>query len=186
MSNVNSPAGGQISNKFLVKNRKNFPGSTLIELILYMGLLAIFIGVLTGLFGTAIDIQLGSQATNGVINDTNYILSKLQYDIQRAQSIVTPSILGTNSSSLVLKINNINHTYSKDSNGNLVYTNNAGPFFLNNYTASISAMTFTLVGNLGGSETSVKVDMTITSRVRQQKGQESQTISTSYALRKNL
>ncbi len=161
-------------------------GTTLIELLLYMGLLTVFLGVLSSLFGTAIDIQLGTQATSGVTNDSNYLLKKLTYDIQRAQSVTTPASLGQNTSVLVLRINNINHTYALDSDGNLTYTNNLGTFILNTYSVRVSAINFLLLGNLGGTESSVKVDLTITSRINQPKGAETRDVSTTVSVRRNI
>jgi hypothetical protein len=160
-------------------------GTTLIELLIYIGLLSIFIGVLTSLFSTAIDIQLGTQSTSALAIDSSYILSRLKYDIQRAQAITTPASLGVNSSILVLSINGVDYTYTKDSNGNLTCTNNLGTINLNSYLASVSTVTFTRIGNAGGAEPTVKIIMTITSRVVQPKGFETQNISTTVALHRN-
>lgn len=160
-------------------------GTTLIELLLYIGLLSIFIGVLTGLFGTAMDIFLSSQSNTGISTDSSYILSKLSYDIQRASSVSLPLNFGDTTSSLTLVIDGNNHTYSRGINGDLVYINNLGTFTLNSHTASISSMTFRKIGNSGGLESTIKVDILLTSRVMQAKGQESIQISTSIATHRN-
>jgi Tfp pilus assembly protein FimT len=163
---------------------KKFRGYTLIELLIYMGLLAIFLTVLSSLFGTAFDIFLRSQSTSSVAHDSAYIFSRLNYDMGRAKSIITPNTLGSSSSSLTLLIDNINYTYSIDSNGNLVYTNNLGSFNLNSYSASVSSANFTLLGNAGGIEQTIKVNLVVTSRVIQSKGSESDQINTTLTLRR--
>ena len=150
-----------------------------------MGLLVIFLGVLSSLFGTAMDIQLSSQSTNGTATDATYILSRLTYDIERAQSISTPSTLGQTTTSLVLSIGGINYTYAVDSGGNLTYTNNLGTFNLNSYLSGISSMTFTRIGNSGGTEPTVRIDITVLSNIVQPKGKESQHFTTTVALHKN-
>lgn len=160
-------------------------GTTLIELLLYMGLLTLFIGVLSSLFGTAIDIHLASQSNTGITIDTTYILSKLKYDIQRADQITTPAANGDSAQSLVLVIDGVTHTYSMDITGNLNYTNNLGTNQLTSYLATISSLSFTKIGNIGGNEPTIKIDITINSRVNQLKGIDSQTISTTIAQHSN-
>ncbi len=160
-------------------------GSTLIELLLYIGLLAIFLGVLTGLFGTAVEIFISSQSTSGIAIDSTYLLSKLKYDIQRAESISTPGTSGTTSSTLSLVIDGGVYTYSLDGSGNLIYSNPSGTFLLNSYLARISSLSFTKLGNVGGIEETVKINMTLNSRVIQAKGEEVSNISTAVALHRN-
>lgn len=176
------------NNKNLKKlGQSNFSmrGTTLIELLLYIGLLSIFLGVLTGLFGTAIDILLSTQSTSGVAIDSTYLLSRLKYDIQRAESVTIPSDLGSTSSTLTLVIGGIDYVYTLDGSGNLIYTNNLGTFSLNSYLANITQLTFTRIGNVGGIEPTIKIDMLINSLVHQSKGEESAQISTTVALHRN-
>ncbi len=168
-------------NKYQGDNR----GTTLIELLIYIGLLAIFISVLTGLFGTSMDIFLSSQSNTGMAVDSTYILSRLTYDIQRAETISTPSDHGDSSSSLTLVIDGVSHSYSINGSGDLVYTNNLGSFNLNSHTARVSSMVFSKIGNAGGVESTIKVDMLLTSRVVRPKGEESVQISTTIASHRN-
>ncbi len=176
------------NNKNLKKlGQSNFSmrGTTLIELLIYIGLLSIFLGVLTGLFGTAIDILLSTQSTSGVAIDSTYLLSRLKYDIQRAESVTIPSDLGSTSSTLTLVIGGIDYVYTLDGSGNLIYTNNLGTFSLNSYLANITQLTFTRIGNAGGIEPTIKIDMLLNSLVQQPKGEESVQISTTVALHRN-
>lgn len=170
----------------LTVNKKDakIKGYTLIELLLYIGLLSVFIGVLTGLFGMAVDIFLGSQSDSGLARDSNYLINKLSYDISRAQSVTTPANLGDSTNSLSLLINNVSYTYALDTDGNLVYSNNLGSFILNSYAAKITNLNFTRTGNSGGIEASIKTAITFESRVRQSKGTDTSEVNTTYTVRR--
>lgn len=157
-------------------------GYTLVELVLYMGLLMTFIGVLTSLFGNAVDIQLDSESNAVVSQDATYILSRLTYDMHRAQTVVSPASSGAVSQALVIKINNVNYTYGRDLNGNLTYSNNLGNFILTTHTASISALTFTNVSNAASTQDTVKINMIITSTIPGTT--EQQEINTTLGLRR--
>lgn len=159
-------------------------GFTMVEMLLYMGLLTLFLGVLSSLLGTAIDIQLESQADSNVTQVKQYVLARLLYDVRRSQSIVTPASIGATSNSLVLRINNANHTYSLDSNNNLVLANSLGSFVLNNYSTKVSSMSFTRYGNVGGVEDTINIDLLLDSRVVQNKGTESAQIDTTVGIRR--
>lgn len=175
-----------MNNHFKFINKKLlYKGTTLIELLLYIGLLSVFIGLLTGLFGTAMEIFLSSQSSTGISTDSTYILSRLTYDVQRAQSIATPELPGNSSSSLTLVIDGINYTYASDSNGNLIYTNNLGNFNLNSHLVGVSDIQFTKVGNSGGIEDTIKIEIKLLSRVEQPKGNDEETISTTIAIHRN-
>lgn len=160
-------------------------GTTLIELLIYIGLLAIFLSVLTSLFGTAVEIFISTQSTSGIAIDSTYLLSKMKYDIQRAESISNPVVQGGSGSTLSLVIDGGTYSYSVDVNGNLVYSNPSGTFFLNSYLARISSLNFTKLGNPGGIEETLKIDMILSSRVEQAKGEEISNISTAIALHRN-
>src|SRR3989344_7005102 len=125
-------------------------GFTLIELIIYMGLLVILLSVLTSIFMSSLDVQLESEANSAVEQDGSYILSRLTYDIHRAQSIATPAIGDPPAGSFGLVVNGVNFTYSIDAGNNLVLQEGLGPNNkLNGYDASISNLLVTRLGNTG-------------------------------------
>jgi hypothetical protein len=164
---------------------KRSRGATLIELLLYMGILMVFMGVLSNVFTSGIDIQLESQATTSVDRDAHYLFSRLAYDIHRAQSIVTPGSYGTTSTTLVMTISGQQYTYALDSGGNLTYANTNGTFTLNSYDTTLSNLQFTKIGNVGGTEDTIRVSFTLISTVLQHKGTESKAFQTTIAKRKN-
>jgi len=141
-------------NNFFAK--KN--GFTIIEMILYAGLLVIFLGVLSNLFLSSLDIKTDSEAASYLGQDARLILSKLNYDIKRAESITAPA-LGATSSSLILNIGGIGYTYSLSS-GKVVLADNLGSANLNGSETMVSSLSFERVGNSGGKNT-IKASFTM-------------------------
>jgi type II secretory pathway pseudopilin PulG len=161
------------------KNRKKgfSKGFTLIELVLYMGLMSILVGVLGSVFATIVDVQLETEATSSVDQDGRYILSKLLYDVKTATAIGTPGSAGVTSSTLQMTVNSVSYTYSLDSGGNLQVLNNFGTNILNSYDSQISNLSFQRIGN-GGSNDTIKTSFTVTSRTQRKSGPESRTFQT--------
>ncbi|MEK7168468.1 MAG: hypothetical protein AAB778_00475 [Patescibacteria group bacterium] len=61
-------------------------GFTLVELLLYMALVVIFLGVLTSLFVSVLDVKNESTAQSSIEQDGRFILSRLLYDASVAGS----------------------------------------------------------------------------------------------------
>lgn len=147
-------------------------GMTLVELIIYMGLLSIFLVVLTSLFSQIISVQLESKSVSSVEEDGRYLLNRLTYDIRRASDITTPASIGGSGSTLALVIDGSTYTYSLN-NGNLQFVSPAGTDIMNSIDTRISNLDFQRVGNVSGKNT-VVVSFTITSAI-QRMGQEAET-----------
>lgn len=159
-------------------------GFTVIELIVYMGLFSILIGIISTAFLSILNNQLSVETTASTDTNSKYILARLAYDINQAQTIITPSSPGAQSTNLQLTINNINYSYSVDSTGNMQIkntTNNLGPYNLNDYDATISGLLFKRIGNSGGKNT-IQVNFTIISQTKQNTGQ-SKTYQTTIGTR---
>src|SRR2546423_9500037 len=120
-------------------------GFTQIELILSMGILMILIMAMTNVFGQIVDVQTESKQISSVDQNGRYILARLIHDMQAAQSISSPSA-GQTATSLKIKVNSIDYTYSVSPSGNLILTNNSGTDVLNTNAASVSGLTFTRIG----------------------------------------
>src|SRR4051812_22940217 len=97
-------------------------GFTLVEFLVYMGLLSILLTVMTSIFFSILDVSAEAESISSVEQDGNFILQRFIYDISNAESIALPSSYGVNSSSLQLSINGINYSYSI-SNGMLQLSN---------------------------------------------------------------
>ncbi len=156
-------------------------GFTIVELIIYMGMLSLMILVMTDIFSSIVDVRKESEAVTVVEQDGNYILSKLFYDISHATSITTPASLGASGATLQLVINGVTNTYSLN-NGNLEVVNNNGTNVLNSVNSAISNISFLRVGNVSGKNT-IQLTFTVTSRIIQSSGVESKVYQTSAGLR---
>lgn len=159
-------------------------GVTFIELLIYMGILTIFMTVLAGLFGMTVDLQLEAGANTSLDRDAQYLFARMSYDLHRADSIVNPSTTGVPESSATVSISGVNHTYNLDGSGNLAYVNNLGTFALNSYDTKLSNLTFTRIGNIGGVEDTIKIAFTLTSVYSQRKGSETRNFETTIGLRR--
>lgn len=154
-------------NKLRVAVNRTNRGFTIVELLIYMGLLVILITVLTNIFVATIDTQLRSKSTSSVAQDGRFIYTRLIYDIGRAQSVSVPLNIGSMSSSLQLTIAGQNHTYSLNS-GDLLLTDQSGTEMLNSYDASVSALLFRRVGNVSvvNRKDTFQINFTVSSRVK--------------------
>src|SRR3989344_5780243 len=105
--------------------RNSSKGFTLIEIIIYMALLAIFLLTLTDIFVSILDVQLESDATSAVEQDGRYILSRMAYDISRASDINIPPQIGQTRSNLIMTIGVESYEYAENG-GYLQLINDSG------------------------------------------------------------
>lgn len=67
-------------------------GFTLIELIIYMGLLGILLTIMSEVFIGILNLKLASESNSQVVLDGNFIQTRLTYDVHRAERIIAPDI----------------------------------------------------------------------------------------------
>ena len=168
-----------------VHPKKTQKGFTLIELVLYVGILSILVGVMSTMFGQIVEVQLESEATSTVDQDGRYILSKMFYDmksINTSDVITTPASPGSQTSTLQIRVNSINYTYSLNSGGNLILTNGSTGEVnvLNSANSSVTGLTFQRIG-AGDTNDTIRVNFTVVSRVKQPSGDESRAFQTTLA-----
>jgi len=168
----------QITDHYLPINNGGF---SLIELVIYMGLLSVLILVFTDIFASTIDNQLSSRNTSNVADDGRFIYSRFIYDMGRAQSINQPSVYGSSSASMDLAIAGQNYTYSL-SNNNLIITSPAGSYALNGYGSSISGLLFTKVGTTSAKDT-IRINFTVKGVVTNRGILDQQVFQTTAGLR---
>ncbi|KKU56969.1 hypothetical protein A3C34_00095 [Candidatus Amesbacteria bacterium RIFCSPHIGHO2_02_FULL_48_21] len=155
---------------------------TLIEMLIYMGLLAVFLLVLGQVFFAMLDAQLKSQTVSSVVQDGSFILNRLGYDIHRAVSVVAPATDGESSSALTLSFPDGNYTYSAATSV-LQLTAPEGTAGLTGWDTLISAFSVTRLGNVGG-KPSLRISFTLTSRSSSlSQKPEIRNFQTTYALR---
>lgn len=154
----------------------------MVELLLYMGLLSIFITVLTTMFTSILDVQLESEAVSSVAQDSRYLLARLTYDLHRADSIIVPNSPGATNTTLSLNIDGTVTSYTI-TNGNLVMSDNTGNNNLNGFDTQVSGFTATRLGNAGGKNT-ITLEFTLTGKtIRPGNNIETRTYQTTVGLR---
>lgn len=156
---------------------KKQSGFTIVELLIYIGLLTILMIILTRLFTATIDVQLTSEATGGLEEDSRFIYSRLAYDLTRADAIVTPDTPGSNSDSLTIRIGSEAYTY-RVIGTNLMLDDEP----LNSYMTDISNITFTMIGPDEGKK-SIQVTYTMTSTIQSSSGTVTRDIETTITQR---
>ncbi|OGD85669.1 hypothetical protein A2164_03085 [Candidatus Curtissbacteria bacterium RBG_13_35_7] len=167
--------------KLEIGNWKLHQGFTLVELIIYMGLLGIFLIILTDIFVSMLNVKGKTEAVSYVEQDGRFILSRFGYDIPQASSITIPQNLGESGNSLVMVVNGSTYTYSLVSN-NLQLNNGSTTENLNSSETEITAITFQKIGNSGGKNT-VKIQFTIESITQTTTGAETKTFTTTIGRR---
>ena len=145
-------------------------GFTLIEILIYMGLMAALIIVLTNVFVTVLETQLESSSTSVVEIDGRYLLPRLIYDIHQAANITTPATAGQTTVSLTL------NTHSYSVSDGVLYID--GTDRLNSIDTQISNFSVTRIGNSVANDT-LQISFTLTSL------SQSQNYQTSVSLRTN-
>jgi prepilin-type N-terminal cleavage/methylation domain-containing protein len=156
-------------------------GFTLVELLVYMGLMSIFLMVLLGIFTATLNTKLANESTSAVSSDSRYILSKLSYDVNNADSVTSPA-LGLTNTSLQLVTSGTTGTFSI-SNGNLVKTVGGVSIKLNGNDTGLDSISFKNIGNVGGKPT-IQVMYTVRSKIIVQGGNtQTQTVNTTVGTR---
>jgi hypothetical protein len=157
-------------------------GLTLVELVVSMGLMSLFMLVLTDIVVAVGNVQTESEAVSAVAQDGRYILARLTYDIQRAESVATPPFLGATSTQMVVVIGGgVAHTYAL-SGGNLRLTASSLTDNLNSSETTISNFSIQRHGNSGGKET-LTFTFTVTSKATPDSGVESAVFTTTVGRR---
>jgi type II secretory pathway pseudopilin PulG len=160
--------------------KKLMKGFTMVELLIYMGLLSILIGILSTIFVSIINTQLESSATSSVEQDGRYILARLIYDTQSAQQIVAPTIPGSPSATLQIRVNSIDYTYSLN-NGNLQIASSSATNVLNSANTSVSGLSFQRLGN-GDNNDTIRLNFTVTSKTKRSGNTENRSFQTTLGL----
>ena len=154
---------------------------TIIELLLYMGILSIILFIFIDLFISMSRLRTETQAISNVQQDTSYLLNKFIYDIHQASTISIPATPLAQSNTLNLIINGTSYSYSSQS-GNLNLYDGINNYQMNGYDTTLTNLLFTRLGN-GDVYDLIKINLSITSKVRDQKGYETRSFETMVGLR---
>ena len=156
-------------------------GVTFVEMLLVMGLLAIFLVILTTIFTSTLDVQNQTDSYSATVSDGRFIMSRLNYDIARATAITTPAALGGSGAGLVMTVNATTYTYALVGS-NLQLTAGANSGNLNGDGTSVSNLSFQRIGNSGGKDT-IRYSFTLTSTTLHERRADTQTFTSTAELR---
>lgn len=169
--------------------RNNFRrGYTLIELVVYMGLLGMLLVILSQFFVAALNVQLVSKADTAVEQDGAYLLARLTYDLRRAATVSQPSLGQTVATfSGIIADSGVNTVYQYSVNdGNMMLAIAGSAVQLNSDESSISNFSLTRIGNSGQSATAkdtLRVGFTVQSKAITSSGAQSLDYQTTVSLR---
>ena len=156
-------------------------GYTLVELLIFMGMLSILLVFLSQIFASIVDARLESESTSSVVQDGNFLLNRFMYDIARTSSVNLPNAVGVTDTTLNITIDGVNYVYALNA-GNLELTVNSATSLLNSVNSSISNLTFQRIGNDDGKDT-IQLGYTVTSKIQRPVGPESESYQTTVGLR---
>lgn len=156
-------------------------GFTLVELLLYIGLCTLFLGIVTQIFSAAVDVQTESESFVPVELDGRYILSRLAYDIHRATAVNEPNESGSPSPSLTLLIAGNTYRYMI-SGGNLLLSSSQGDNSVNSVDTTASEFSVTRLSQ-GVDTPSLRISLTLTAKTVPVAGPLSKHYETTIALR---
>lgn len=134
---------------------KHNRGFTMVELLIVIGIMGIFMVILSQVFVSILSMKLRSEATTAVAQDSRYLIARLSYDIARADNVSV-----SNPSTLILTINGVTHTYSLENNQLSLTVASGDPQVLNGLNTQILTLVFTPFPSLG-SQQSVQINLTI-------------------------
>ncbi|MBI4226098.1 type II secretion system protein [Candidatus Roizmanbacteria bacterium] len=160
---------------------KKLKGYTLIELLIFIGMLSILLGILSQVFSSIIDARLESESTSSVVQDGNFLLNRFSYDIAKATNVNRPSAVGTSDTTLDLTIDSANYVYALNG-GSLELTINSSAYQLNGINTNISNLNFKRIGNDDGKDT-IQLNYSVTSKTQRASGPESKSYQTTVGLR---
>ena len=159
-------------------------GFTIIEFLIYIGILSIFLIVVSQIFVSSLNLRLGEQSTSNLEQDGRFISARLIYDISRASTIDQPTSDGTSSNTLSLTIAGQSYSYSLQ-NSNLILSDASNSDQLNGYDTTVTNLNFLRLGNPGGDGDAVTFSFTLTGNYRTNLNTETRNFTSTVTLRKN-
>lgn len=143
-------------------------GVTLVEMLITMGLFAVFLVVIATVFTSALDVQNQTDSYSSVAAESRFVMARINQDIARSAAISTPATLGASSGTLVMTVSAATYTYALNGT-RLQLTDGTGTDFITGDGVSVSGLSFQRIGNAGGKE-SVRYSFTLTSVAKNHAG----------------
>ena len=167
--------------KRMNQHQKKQRGFTLVELLVYFGLFSILLVVINSLFITSLEQQTQDLARSALQQESEYILSRLKYDIYNADAVTLPADVGDQSQSLVLVKNGSSSAYAL-AGERLTITSGGETWFLTSSRVDVSNLQFQ---NQSGSDLSQTIGITVVINSDQEddRASSTRTISTTVTRR---
>ena len=131
--------------------KKTKTGFTMMELLVVMGIMAILVVVMTEMLQSILVTRLESGAESAVDADIRYSVSRLQYDLARANSISAPNE-GVTTESLSLVIDGSTYVYSVIDNQLWLTIDGGESGRLQSTVSTIEEFSVTRMNNQGGKQ----------------------------------
>lgn len=135
---------------------------TIIEMLIYMGIISVFIIILFNVLFSVLDLQAISGSSASVDQAGQYVLTRLSYDIRRSVDITSPGTIGQTATALTLNIGGTSYLYNLLTPGVLTLTYSGKTYPLTPFDVVLSNLSFTRLGNTSG-RNSLKFNFTLTS-----------------------
>lgn len=164
-----------------LQNNKQPNGFTLVELLIFMALFSVVLVILSSLFAATVQQQLETQAISATESDSTYIISRLQYDLDRADAVIEPANPGETSNTLILDIGGQEYTYSVTSE-RLIMSTLSETYELLSPRSKVTGVSFGQIGNIDGKPT-IQVQIVVTSLAKNATGAETATINTVFSIK---
>jgi Tfp pilus assembly protein FimT len=162
----------------------NNKGVTLVELLIYLGLATVMLVVLSELFVGILNESVETQNYSAVQSDGRYIMARLRYTINNADSITLPAALGDTFDELtaVAGSNQYHYYVSDDANKSLYLNDGTGDYLMSNLSTKVTELVFIRQGNVSGKAV-ISFSFTLSSGVSGTAQYESQTFVGAGGLR---
>ncbi len=156
-------------------------GFSLVEMLIYLGLVTIFMVVVTNTFVTILEVQSESLGRSAVVENGQFVVARLGYDIARATNVTTPAAPGDQATTLVIITPSATVSYTLDG-GVLRWSDGSQTLDLHGPELSVDAFEVTRLGEIGGTPT-LRVVVTLTTLDTSASGNRTETFTTTFGLR---
>lgn len=124
-------------------------GTTIVELLIYLGLSTVLLLLLSQFFVSILDESMETQSYSAVQNDGRYIMARLKYEINNADTVTLPVNIGDSSDSLEISVGGVTTSYYAN-DGKFYYYNGTSEVLMSSLDSVISNVSFTKRGNVSG------------------------------------
>lgn len=156
-------------------------GFTLVEMLLYMGLVLVFLVVISNVFVSILENQRENIGRSAVVEQGQFLIARLSYDLAEAEVVTTPATPGDQAAQVVLTQAGQTVTYAI-ADGLLQRTHNGQTLALHTNDITIDTFQVTRVGTVDGTPT-FRIVLTINAVAPTTPATKTRTFTTTVGLR---